>query len=395
MKRVTIKPRPDWREKCQKVGFSFYGAESENNEPYWRESAAYELTIKEVERLELQTKELFKLCMDAVDYIISTNRFAEFSIPEKFWPIIKESWDTDQATVFGRFDLAWQPDGIVKLLEFNADTPTSLIESSVVQWFWMKDKFGDKKDQFNSIHEELVAQWEHIRTKRWRLPKDAPLYMASLHNGGDGVLLSEDFDNVAYMAETARAAGFNTKQIFIEDIGWDTDRQSFIDKNAYPIRHIYKLYPWEWMVDEAFADNIITAQKRTNWIEPLWKTLLSNKQLLVILWELFPGHELLLPTFNTEAPLIGKKRVKKPKLSREGANVHIFEANGQLTEATKGQYGQEGYIWQEYVQLPCFNGWNAVVGSWIVGETPSGIGFRETSSLITNNMAFFVPHYIS
>ncbi len=395
MRRIPMQPRPDWRQKCDSVGFTFYDLSSENNEPYWRESAAYELSLEEVERLEDDTQELFDRCMEAVKFIVQKERFAEFGIPEKFWPLVKDSWERDQPSVFGRFDLAWKPDGPAKLLEFNADTPTSLIESSVVQWFWMKDLFGDSKDQFNSIHEQLIDQWSDIRMKRWRLPKDAKLYMASLRDNGDGVLLAEDYDNVAYMAETVQAAGFKPQQIFMEDITWSDEYQSFADGSGNPIRHMYKLYPWEWMVSEAFADNIIKGWNRTQWIEPLWKMLLSNKQLLVVLWELFPGHPSLVPAFNTDVPLLGKKRVRKPKLGREGANVHVFEADGRLLESAAGGYGAEGYVWQEYIPLPHFDGWNAVVGSWVVGGKPVGADFRETSTLVTGDMAFFVPHYIS
>lgn len=395
MKRLAFTPRPDWKEKCDQIGFTFHSLPSENNEPYWRESAAYELSLSEVEQLEKETKELFDRCMDAVDFVITNKRFAEFNIPEKFWPLIEQSWDKDDATVFGRFDLAWQPNGPAKMLEFNADTPTSLIESAAAQWFWMKDIFGDDKDQFNSIHEELITQWQHIRTKRWKLPQDAPLYMASLRDNGDNELLSEDYDNVAYMAETVQAAGFTPRQIFMEDISWSEEYQAFIDTESRPIRHIYKLYPWEWMVHEGFADNLITAWPRTSWIEPIWKMLLSNKQLLVILWELFPDHPNLLPAYNNEKAFQGVRYVRKPKLGREGANVEVIEANGDLLETAIGGYGEEGYVYQQYQALPHFDGWNAVIGSWIVGETPTGIDFRETSTLITGDMAFFVPHYIN
>lgn len=398
MRRVAMQPRKDWRQKCKQVGFTFYDIPSEKNEPYWRESAAYELSIEEVDKLEEETQELIDRCLEAVDFAIKNKRLKEFGIPEEFWPLVTESWSRQDPTVFGRFDLAWQENGPTKLLEYNADTPTSLIESAVVQWFWMKDIFGggpDGKDQFNSIHEQLISCWSDVRTRHWRLPKDAPLYLASLRDNGDGQLITEDYDNVAYMAEVARAAGFEPRQLFIEDIVWNEQHQAFADPSGYPIRHLYKLYPWEWLVHETYAPHIIESWQRTQWMEPMWKLLLSNKQLLVLLWELFPGHPNLLPAFNTDVPLLGKKRVRKPKLGREGANVHIFEADGKLVEAMQGGYGQEGYVWQEYVALPNFDGWNAVIGSWVAGSTPCGIDFRETSTLVTGDMAFFVPHYIA
>jgi len=388
-------PRPDWREKCEQVGFSFHSLDSEGGEPYWRETAAYELTLAEVDRLERETKELFERCMDAVEHVVQHSRYAEFGIPEAFWPLIKQSWDRDDPTVFGRFDLCWRPDGPAKLLEFNADTPTSLVESAVVQWFWVKDIFGDSKDQFNSLHEQLVEQWNHIRTERWRASEAALVHMASLHNAGNAELLIEDYDNVAYMAEAAKEAGFNPKQIFVEDIVWRESDRCFVDADGQPITNLYKLYPWEWLTDEQYAPRIIESWGRMNWIEPIWKMLLSNKQLLVILWELFPGHPNLLPAFTSDVPLLGKRHVRKPKLGREGASMAIIDPGGKLVERADGGYGEEGYIWQEYCALPSFDSWNAVIGSWVVGDSPAGIDFRETSSLITGDMAFILPHYIS
>lgn len=394
MRRVPFQPRPDWQKKCDDIGFTFHSLPSENDEPYWRESAAYEVSRPEVVQLEHESKELFDRCMDAVDFVIANDRYAEFNIPPAFWPLIKESWDEDDPTVYGRFDLAWQANGPAKLLEFNADTPTSLIESSVAQWFWLKDKFGDDKDQFNGIHEYLIDQWQHIRKDRWNLPVGTVLHLGSLHDNGDGLLLSEDFDNTAYMAETAEAAGFAPKVIFIEDITWDEKERIFKDKEGAAIRYMFKLYPWEWMVNENYGPHLVTARDRTCWVEPMWKMLLSNKQLLVILWEMFPGHPNLLPAFNTDVPLLGKKHVRKPKLGREGANVCVLETGGRILEHAGGGYGDEGYVWQEYIPLPSFDGWNAVIGSWIVGDAPCGIDFRETSTLITGDMAFFVPHYM-
>lgn len=394
MRRIAMNPRSDWRTKCEELGFSFYGASSEEGQPYWRETVAYEFTIEEITRIEQATKELFDRCMDAVDYIIAHERYEEFMIPKAFWPAIKQSWDQDDPTVYGRFDLALQADGTPKMLEFNADTPTSLLETSAVQWHWMKDIFGEKADQFNSVHEQLIEQWRHIRTQRWRLPEGAPLYMSSLHDGGDGKLIVEDYENVAYMAETAKAAGFSPRQIYIEDIVYDAETKQFIDGAGRPIRHIFKLYPWEWMAREAFAEHILEAGSSTVWIEPLWKMLLSNKQLLTVLWELFPNHPNLLPAYTSADNLNGQAVVRKPKLGREGANVTIFREDGTIQEESPGGYGAEGYVWQAFSPLSSHDGMQAVIGSWVVGDTPAGIDVRETSGSITGNLAFFVPHYI-
>ncbi|WP_203230610.1 glutathionylspermidine synthase family protein [Agromyces humi] len=394
MIRTPSKPRPEWRSRFDSIGFTFYDMESEGGRPYWQEEAAYGFTLGEVDALEAVTKELFGLCMEAVEHIVRNGRFAEFGIPTFLHELVARSWDEDDPTVYGRFDLAYDGGDTIKMLEFNADTPTSLVESAAAQWQWLVESRGEDADQFNAIHELLVEQWEHIRTERLALPAGARLHLASLHNTGDGELIVEDADTVGYMAETAKAAGFDTKQIFMEDVQFDVDRRRFIDSDGEPIERIFKLYPWEWMVREQFAELLTSTRDSTVWIEPIWKMLLSNKQLLVVLWELFPGHPNLLPAYTSQEMLAGREYVSKPKLGREGANVTIYDQGGRPVAQQGGEYGEEGFVFQERATLGQVDGKTVIVGSWVVGETPAGIDIRETSGPITGDLAEFVPHYI-
>ncbi|NQX29766.1 glutathionylspermidine synthase family protein [Microbacteriaceae bacterium VKM Ac-2854] len=392
MKRYTLTPRPDWRARCDEVGFSFYDLPSEGGRPYWNESAAYGFTGPEIETLEGATQELFDRCMDACEHIVRSRRFAEFGIPTRFHDLVATSWDEDDPTVYGRFDLAYDNDRTVKLLEFNADTPTSLVETAAAQWQWLVETRGADADQFNSLHEQLVEQWRHIRLDRWRLDEGARLHLASLHDSGDGELIVEDADTVGYMAETARLAGFDPKLIFVEEIRYEMDGVGFVDADGEPIRQIFKLYPWEWLLGEQFGGLLLDRRERTRWVEPAWKLLLSNKQLLVVLWELFPGHPNLLPA--SAEPLPDTAQVRKPRLGREGANVTVYDADGTIVAAADGAYGDEGFVYQQRAELARIDGKTVVIGSWIVGETPAGIDVRETSGPITGDLAEFVPHFI-
>src|SRR5437868_5064354 len=60
-----------------------------------------------------------------------------------------------------------------------------------------------------------------------------------------------------------------------------------------PMRHVFKLYPWEWRIGEQFGPNLVRGT--TTWLEAPWKMLLSNKAILVILYQLFPECPYLLP----------------------------------------------------------------------------------------------------
>jgi glutathionylspermidine synthase len=406
MRRSEMTPRANWRARCDAVGFSFYDLPSEGGRPYWNESAAYVFTLDEIEAIEAATRELFERCMDAVEHVVRHGRFAEFGIPERFHEIVRASWDDDDPTVYGRFDLAYDggaeygAPGTVSLLEFNADTPTSLVETAAAQWQWLDDLRGTgalppDADQFNLLHERLIEQWTHVREERWNLPLGARLHLASLHDGGDGELIVEDFDTVAYMAETAAAAGFDPKLVFMEDLRWSVERHLFIDGDDAPVSHIFKLYPWEWMLAEQFGGFLPFSRESTQWVEPAWKLLLSNKQLLVVLWELFPQHPHLLPAYTGAGPLLGRPYVSKPRLGREGANVTLHDGDGTVLAAAEGRYGEEGFVFQKRARFAPIPGKTAVIGSWIVGETPAGIDLRETSGPITGDLAEFVPHFIA
>jgi len=186
-------------------------------------------------------------------------------------------------------------------------------------------------------------------------------------------------------------AGLETKLIFVEDIGWDSKNNYFVDLENLVIKNIFKLYPWEWLANDEFGKHIPIDSKPAYWIEPAWKMILSNKAILPILWQLFPRNKYLLPAYFEEGKL--ENYVKKPVLSREGANIEII-SNSITVEKTEGEYGEGGFIYQELFALPDFNGNHPLIGSWVIGQQAAGIGIRESSGLITNNTSRFVPHLI-
>jgi glutathionylspermidine synthase len=377
MQRITITPRNNWQKAVEELGFGFHTADV----PYWDESAYYQFTLSEIEKLENVTAELWELCLQAVQYVIDKNLFEQFKIPQFMVPHIIESWNNDAPAIYGRFDLRYDGKGEPKLLEFNADTPTSLFEASIIQWFWLKD-FDEPKDQFNSVHEKLIEYWKYLKAYLY----DDKLYFTCVK----GVL--EDFTTTAYMQDCAMQGGLETEFIYIEDIGWDNKNEFFADLNNKPIRNIFKLYPYEWMANEAFGKNLVIDTMKALWVEPSWKMVLSNKAILPILWQLFPYHKNLLPAYFTRSNL--KDYVKKPFLSREGTNITIVENEKEIAN-TDGNYGAEGFIFQELCKLPDFNGNFPVIGSWVVGQQPAGMGIRESNGLITDNLSRFIPHLIS
>jgi len=377
MRRETLRPRPDWRTKCESLGFHFHTIDG----TYWDESACYAFTADEVDVLDDATAELHRMCLEACETIVQRRRFAEFAIPAPFHELVVRSWRRQEPTLYGRFDLAWTGEGPPKLLEYNADTPTALLEASVVQWQWMQE-VKEGCDQFNSLHEKLIAQWQVIGDAVGATRGETMIHFACL-KGSD-----EDLGNVEYLRDTAIQARLPTVFTFIEDIGWNDATMAFTDTDERRIDALCKLYPWEWLVRDAFGQHLVADPCRM--IEPAWKMLLSNKAILAVLWELFPESPYLLPAYRDPSRISGP-HVRKPILAREGANVTI--EGGPTRLQTEGTYGAEGFIVQGYAPLAATDGNHAVIGSWIVGSDTAGIGIREDRSPVTTNASRFVPHY--
>ncbi len=157
---------------------------------------------------------------------------------------------------------------------------------------------------------------------------------------------------------------------------------------------LFKLYPWEWLHGEDGAPLLLEAVETTWFIEPMWKMLLSNKGLLPVLWELFPGHPNLLPAYR-DAPRELEAWVRKPLLSREGANIAVHTGDGRSFETFDDGYGAEGFVFQQLAPLPDLGGGHAVVGSWVVGQKACGVGIRESDGLVTDGYSRFVPHLVA
>jgi glutathionylspermidine synthase len=384
VRREHSTPRQGWPAIVESQGLSYHRTSHPEHltRPYWDESVHYVFEMDEVLAIEADVELLHDMCLKAVDYVISAGRYADFGIPYWVVPAIEASWRRNDPYLFGRFDLRYDGSGPAKLLEYNADTPTSLVESAIIQWYWLQDTHP-ADDQWNSLHEKLVDGWKALAK---RIPS-GPVHFSWTDMDESG----EEVMTIAYLQETAEQAGLDAIAISIEEIGWHSELRRFLDLQERDINTLAKLYPWEWVVQDPFGEHAVASLGGMAWVEPIWKMLLSNKALLAVLWELHPGHPNLLPAYlNTPGPLLSY--IRKPLLGREGASMEIVTPHG--SQVTPGGYGAEGFVYQEFVALPDFEGQHPVLGAWMVGPESAGLGIRETSGLITDDTSSFVPHRI-
>ncbi len=376
MQRMVVPTRPDWQNKFEELGFSFHSMEG----GYWSEGVCYAFSAAQIDHLEEVTQELHAMCLKAVDYVIANDLFARIGLGEQAAEMVRNSWSQEEVSIYGRFDFSYDGKDEPKLLEYNADTPTALYESSIAQWVWLEELFP-QRDQFNSIHEKLIDAFSAVKN---RMPLVSKLYFSSVKEH------EEDLVTVEYMRDVAAQAGIATQHIFIENIGFNPEAAKFVNLDNEAMRFLFKLYPWEWLLADDFGQYI--RPETITFIEPAWKMVLSTKGILPVLWEMFPGHANLLPSYF-DASRLDSSFVKKPLFAREGANIELVLEGKKMT--TEGGYGSEGYIYQELKQLPVFDDRHPVIGSWVVNGMAAGIGIREDDSPITKNTSRFVPHYFT
>lgn len=389
MKRREFPERPGWQDRLEAVGFTWHTGSREAPFPYWEEDAAYTFTTQEIALLEKRSGELIALALDAVGHAIETRRLGQLGIPNFLHDAVQASWDRDDPSVYLRLDLAYQKGEEPRLLEINAQTPTSLLEAAVCQWQWLEDRqergeLSAEAGQWNSIHEALTEQWKWAAGERG--VKEVTFSAARL---------DEDLATSTYLEELARAAGIKTQRLWVDEIGSSAAMTHLADLWGLPIAHLAMLWPFEFAWEG--RDAAYLASTRTRFIEPLWKAVMSSKGLLPIMHELAPEHPGVLPArFADSLSLadVGMNPVRKPLWSREGQNVQLPGA-----PATGGEYGDLPLIEQAYVELPEFRTHTdearyPVLGVWAAGDEPCGLGIREGVSRVTDDRARFVPHVI-
>jgi glutathionylspermidine synthase len=382
MKRIAINERPNWQARAESNGFMFHTIDGER---YWDERAYYQLTLAQIEKhLEDPTNEIHQMCMDLVSRVVDSEELlGKLSIPAAYFDPIRESWKEGHPHLYGRMDFSYDGTGPAKLLELNYDTPTSLYECSAQSWDWLEQciQFGmlpKHADQFNSIEDQLTQVFSDLQIK-------LPFYFASIKGS------EEDKGTTDYLRMIAEKVGINTRHIYLEDIGHNG--KSFVDLKDEWIPHLFKLHAWEYITHEDFGPLI--AGSDTQFFEPMWKAILSNKGALPLLWEFNKGHPNLLESFVDSDPSKSVQAgwVRKPFYSREGANIELHTVDAQQVKVD-GPYTDAPYILQKCAPLPKFGDSYSLIGSWVIGDNAAGIGIREDDSLVTKDTSRFVPHII-
>ena len=384
MQRISVTERPDLARAAAEHGFEYLAGQGIAG---WDESAYYRFTLSQIEDdLEAPAEQIEGMCFEVVERAVNDETvLRRLGIPEPFWDYVAQSWRNHERNLYGRMDLSYGGDGPAKLLEYNADTPTVLYESAVFQWEWLEQAAAAGLipkgcDQFNDLHESIVQAFSQLEIE-------------GLSHFACNRDVEDDRGTLDYLEECAREAGLETCSLAMEDIGVDVQGR-FTDLDERVITTLVKLYPWEWIMAEAYGRRVPASGVR--FIEPPWKAIVSNKGLLPLLWEMFEGHPNLLPAYfegDPGAAALAGSYVRKPLLSRQGANIEIVR-DGATQSSSDGPYGDEDCIVQAFHPLPEFDGHYPLIGCWMAASKSVGMCIREDRTLVTGKDARFVPHVI-
>jgi len=390
---TTQKLNPIDDKTLEEIGFTWH---TDSDGSKYVSDELVEVAQDEAEAYYEAANTIYDMYVQAAEYVIDNDLFFDLGIPFNLIETIKKSWENDvHWHIYSRFDLAGGIDGKdIKLIEFNADTPTALFETALLQWAILKANNMDEERQFNNVYEAVSENFKRLITLFDDTGKFEEFYdgwkiLFSSVEGND-----EEEATTKLLQQMATDAGFVTKFEFLQNVRFDED--GIYDSDDVNYEYWFKLYPWEDIaVDEPELATTLTKiiqNQKAIILNPAYTLLFQSKGMMAILYELFPDSPYLLKT--SFEPLQDIKQVEKPVFGREGANTKIMDAEGSVIAKTAGPYENYKKVYQEYVQFPKdIHGAKYQAGVFFAYEA-CGLSFRKGGEIL-DNMSKFVGHVIS
>lgn len=338
----------------------------------------------------------YSLMVETAEYILKNGLLPTMGIPNNLHRLIQHTWEDDrQLHLYGRFDVAGGIDGLpIKLLEFNADTPTSLPETAIIQWAQLRANGIGETMQFNFVFEALTDNFRRLQSLNPE--REAAILFSTLRGA------PEDDHNVHVLEMAAREAGFETAFCYADEVIFSEFNGIFAPNaqggtTQYP--YWFKLIPWEFFAwdEPELLERLTRIVERGHAVvlNPAYTMLFQSKAILAHAWNRFEGHPLLLAC-SMEEP-VGRHHypfVEKVVLGREGSNVAIFSREGIPTAVRDGHYGDQQKVYQQLAELARDEqGFVYQAGVFFAYEA-CGLGFRRSKNPIIDNAAQFVGHLV-
>lgn len=378
-RRVISAPRPDWTAQAERLGYHYY--RNADGSFAWREDVRYEFDASALVRIRRVAETLHQLCLAVVDEAVrQPGGLDAFHIPPAVQDVVRESWARRDPFLIGRFDLAWCG-GRLKLIEYNADTPATLPESTRMQVLWHRQRGGSHGHaplDAQALVDRLVAL---RRSGRIESTVHVVPYPDNI----------EDTTHAVYYRQWAEQAGLEAVHCELRDL--EVTHGGQLLHRGRIVRSMIRMYPWELMFRDSGARHLRNCG--CTFLNPPWTALLSNKALLPALWKRYPGHPNLLAAGYAPEDVLRERPgpyVEKPIHARGGENVRVMVGDRPVC-AEEGTYGAYPKVYQEFADHR-IDGVTASVGGWMVGDRFSGLTMRESADPIVRHTSPIVPHLV-
>ncbi|GIQ70249.1 glutathionylspermidine synthase [Xylanibacillus composti] len=390
MIEIVGEPRPNRRERVEKLAAMGFTWADLGNEAYWVDQLAV-MPASLYEELRNAAGALWTIFDKAARFVVGRRDLYELlAVPEVLWDALDvlEPGPEGLISRYARFDFAISPAGDIRLLELNADTPTGYVEASVVTP-WMCRQYGVMSAN-DGMKARIAEAWQAER------PEVAACMAYGEH--------AEDTGTIEMLV---RHSGLPVRCLDCLEL-W-VDEGQLKDAAGMPIHSLFALYPKEWMAVDDGGEALAFALEsgKLQLFNPVHAILLQSKGLQALIWglhELMSGlftreehaiiNRYMLPTYDQ--PVLEHSYVSKSMFGREGGSVKLYDEKGQLETEDRDGYDTSVWfppIYQQRAELhpvKLYNGdYHLLAGMFMLNGQPSGL-LGRAGGLITGNASHFI-----
>lgn len=345
----------------------------------------YNFEIENYKKLSTGAYDLFE---KATHKIINENKLTDLGIPEFFHDCIRHTWKnrSKHPFLYGRFDINGgikQPES--RIIEFNADTCSTLPETIHWQSLQNKELKGNDHSQFNNLTKDIGSILHSLKST---INHSNPFILGSSFG------YKEDVLNVNSILDIAHDQGYKSFYVNLEDVIFSEENGILYEINGeYQMVDVwFKMIPWDWMFNEepqlAKELSTIICKDLCTVFNPPYSAIWQNKKFMSYITQHFP-NDIIAQTFLNPPSL--ENYVTKPVYGRLGENITI---TGKLNSKSKGDFDGQEKVYQKFYPLEKdMENYYYQTGLFFT-DKPSALNLRAEENPIISDDCEFISHYI-
>ena len=370
----------------------------------------FPITEQTMKQLQVATERMGKIFFKTARILrnLSNEQLLELGFPTASLPFIRLKGMYPES-VISRFDFALTEDNRIKMLEFNSDTPTFIVEC-----FQMNGKVCEELgyDDPNANQERLLSSGITKAVMEFTKGMEDPNVVFTAHHEH-----IEDWNTTMYLSGLCHV---ENKVMPMTELRITDD--ALVDRDGVPIDVLYRqTYPIEDLIEDQDPETgdlvgvellQLVKEGKLFIINPLSAFLLQPKSIQCLIWGLAEEgafytseeqkwiKEYMLPTYLEPDLFLGKSPfVQKPSFGREGDTITIRDKDTNIMIRNAHEtYKSSLPIFQKYTELPVvfletekgIEKLSYVFGAFLIAGKASSIGIRAGEK-ITGNESYYLP----